>query len=188
MAGKYDSHVMIIENNNVPLLMYGNAYVFAEMRRGRLRGREWKATVFFVILLACMFYMSLFKFHMSSNPVPLGICIICLYMVTYYLYILAKKVKLEGEHIYKSSHMLGLDEKITITREGYTLENKYETLSGYWTDMTDCIDSSQFFLLMSEYSKRLIIISKKCLNDEQTEKLSEFFKHTMAIKYRTIKK
>ena len=30
--------------------------------------------------------------------------------------------------------------------------------------------------MISEYSKRLIIISKKCLDDEQNEKLAEFLK------------
>lgn len=188
MADRYNSHIMTIENNKIPLLMYGKAYTISQMRIGKLRGKEWKATVFFVVWLGCMFYMSLHRFNMSSNPVPLGICIICLYMMTYYLIILPKKIKLKGEHIYKSSHMLGKTEKITITRDEYILENKYETLSGYWTDMTDCIESSEFFLLISEYSKRLIIISKKCLDNEKTKSLSEFFKRTMTVKYRKIKK
>lgn len=188
MPDKYNSHVMTIENNKIPLLMYGNAYMLSQMRCGKLRGKEWKASVFFVVWLGCMFHMSLNRFNMSSNPVPLGISIICLYMMTYYLIILPKRVKLNGEHIYKSSHMLGRTEKILITREGYTLENKYETLSGYWTDMTDCIESSEFFLLISEYSKRLIIISKKCLDEDQMECLGNFLKRTLTVKYRKIKK
>ena len=42
--------------------------------------------------------------------------------------------------------------------------------------------------MISEYSKRLIIISKKCLDDEQNEKLAEFLKKTMPAKYRKTKK
>ncbi len=168
--------------------MYSRAYMLAHMRRGRLRGKEWKASVFFVVWLFSMFYMSVNKFNISANPVPLGICIICLYMMTYYLFILPKRITLEGEHIYKSSHMLCESERITVTRDGYTLQNKYETLCGYWTDMTDCIETDEYFLLMCDYSKRLIIISKKCIGDDETERLRDFFKRTMTVKYRKLKK
>ncbi len=188
MADIYNRHIMTIDNNKIPILMYGKAYMLSHMRRGRLKGKEWKATVFFVVWLMCMFYMSVNRFHMSANPVPLGISIICLYMMTYYLFILPKRVMLEGEHIYKSSHMLCRSEKITVTRDGYTLQNKYETLCGYWTDMTDCIETSEYFLLLGEYSKRLIIVSKKSIDDEKTECLRDFFKKTMTVKYRKVKK
>ena len=72
--------------------------------------------------------------------------------------------------------MLNKTEKVTITRDGYTIENKYEALIGYWTDILDCIETNSYYLMISEYSKRLIIISKKCLDDEQNEKLAEFLK------------
>lgn len=188
MADTYNSRVMKIENNRVSLLMYGRAYTISQMRRGMLRGKEWKASVFFVVWLGSMFYMSIHEFSLSTNPVPLGISIICLYMMTYYLFILPKRVKLNGEHIYKSSHMLNKPEKITINRDSYVIENKYERLSGYWTDITDCIETSEYFLMMSEYSPRLIIISKKSLDDSQTKELSEFFERTMTVKYRRLKK
>ena len=169
-------------------MMYGNAYMIAHMRRGRLKGKEWKASIFFAIWCCCMFYMALKHYDLISNPVPVGISIICLYMMTYYLFILPNRIKLKGEHIYKSSHMLNKTEKVTITRDGYTIENKYEALIGYWTDILDCIETNSYYLMISEYSKRLIIISKKCLDNEQNEKLAEFLKKTMPAKYRKTKK
>ncbi len=188
MSEKYNKCIMTIENNEIPLMMYGDAYMISQMCRGRLKGKEWKASVFFAIWCACMLYISIKHYDLLSNPVPTGISIICLYMMTYYLFILPKRMKLKGEHIYKSSHMLNKTETVTVTREGYVIENKYETLIGYWTDILDCIETGNYYLMISEYSKRLIIISKKCLDDEQNERLAEFLKRTMASKYRKTKK
>lgn len=188
MSEKYNKCIMTIENNEIPLMMYGDAYMISQMCRGRLKGKEWKASVFFAIWCACMLYISIKHYDLLSNPVPTGISIICLYMMTYYLFILPKRMKLKGEHIYKSSHMLNKTETVTVKREGYVIENKYETLIGYWTDILDCIETGNYYLMISEYSKRLIIISKKCLDDEQNERLAEFLKRTMASKYRKTKK
>ena len=134
MSEKYNKCIMTIENNEIPLMMYGNAYMIAHMRRGRLKGKEWKASIFFAIWCCCMFYMALKHYDLISNPVPVGISIICLYMMTYYLFILPNRIKLKGEHIYKSSHMLNKTEKVTITRDGYTIENKYEACRVFEND------------------------------------------------------
>lgn len=46
MSEKYNKCIMTIEDNEIPLMMYGNAYMIAHMRRGRLKGKEWKASIF----------------------------------------------------------------------------------------------------------------------------------------------
>lgn len=188
MSEKYNKDIMTIENNKVPLMMYGSAYMISQMCRGRLKGRRWKASIFFAVWCGCMLYIGMKHYDLVSNPVPTGISLICLYMMTYYLFILPNRIKLKGEHIYKSSHMLNKSERVTIKRDGYTIQNKYETLIGYWTDILDCIETDKCYIMTSEYSKRLIIISKACLDGKQNEMLAAFLKRTLPSKYRKTKK
>ena len=45
MSEKYNKCIMTIENNEISLMMYGNAYMIAHMRRGRLKDKIGRAHV-----------------------------------------------------------------------------------------------------------------------------------------------
>lgn len=186
MSGFYDNKLFDIKENKISFKIYADAYYISEIRHGKIKGKEWKASVFFVLWLLSMFYMSVKGFHLSKNPVPVAICVICLYMMTYYLFLLPKKTRLLGEHIYKSSHLLNKTEHIEIFRDHFVMQSRYEKIIGYWTDMSDCIECRDYFLLISEFNSRLMIIPRESVKEEEWKQISDFFMNTFPSKYRKI--
>lgn len=175
-------------DNKITILLYANAYCMYDIRKGRSNGKEWKATVFFVIALIMIFVLMTQHFIFSSVPVCTIGLIVCLYMVTYYLILLPKMARLQGEHIYKSSRLLSKPSKITIYRNGFVMQNAYEKLCGYFSSVLECVETEKSFILFGDFEKKILVISKSCLTDEMKADLSEFFENQFVRKYRKVKR
>lgn len=173
--------------NKITIILYSKAYRMYDICKGRSNGKEWKATVFFIIALAMLFILMTQHFIFSSVPVCTIGLIVCLYMITYYLILLPKMASLWGEHIYKSSHLLSKPEKIRIYSNGFIRQNAYEKSCGYFSSVSDCIETEKSFVLFGDFDKKILVISKACLTDEMKEQLSEFFVNQFVRKYRKVK-
>lgn len=173
--------------NKVTIMLYSKAYRMYDIRKGRSNGKEWKASVFFVIGLAMLFVLMTQHFVFSSVPVCTIGLIVCLYMITYYLVLLPKMAALLGEHIYKSSRLISKPEKISIYGNGFVKRNDYEKSCGYFSSVSDCIETEKSFVLFGDFDKKILVISKACLTDEMKRNLSEFFVNLFVRKYRKVK-
>ena len=103
--------------NKITIQNYAEAYRIFNLRHGASSGREWKASVFFVIGLVMLFFILMQNFNLAKVPVAIIVLLICMYMCTHYIYILPKKAKLRGEHIYKSSKLLSKPYQTEIYRD-----------------------------------------------------------------------
>lgn len=174
-------------DNKLKIQEYAKAYQLYDLRYGRSSGREWKSSVFFFLALAMFFMLAMENFNFAKLPVTVLVLLISMYMCTHYLYLLPKAAKLEGEHIYKSSHLLSKPCHITVSRDSFTLQNDYEYLKRYYTELTDCFETDEIFVLIGGMEHVITVISKRCLTDEQTQILSEHFQRETIQQYRRIK-
>lgn len=69
-------------------------------------------------------------------------------------------------------------------KEYFIMKNEYETLKRYYTELSDCIETKNIFLLIGGNEKKIIVISKNCLDDEMTDNLSRFFQKETVRQYR----
>ncbi len=174
-------------DNEIKLRDYSEAYRIYDLRCGLSMGREWKASVFFVLALGALFVMMMENFDLGRIPTASIVILISMYMCTHYLYLLPKKAKLKGEHIYRSSRLLSKPKHFKIYRDHFMFRNEYEYLKRYYTELSDCIETDNSFVLIGGTDHRVTVISKSLLNDNVIEKLSEHFSREMIGQYRRAK-
>lgn len=174
-------------DNKIKISDYSEAYRIYDLRCGLSMGREWKASVFFVLALGALFVMMIENFDLASVPTASIVILISMYMCTHYVYLLPRKAKLKGEHIYKSSGLLSKQKRFKIYRDHFIFKNEYEYLKRYYTELSDCIETDDCFVLIGGTDHKVTVISKSSLEASVIEKLSEHFSHEMIRRYRRAK-
>ncbi len=187
LSADKNSRIITEFDNEVKIDEYAKAYQIYDLMHGKSKGREWKSSFFFILSLIMFFILTAEKFNLSKIPVTAIVLLISMYMCTYYLYLLQKKAKLQGEHIYKSSHLLSKKYHFIINRNFFTVKNEFEYIKRYYTEITDCIETDEIFVLIGGMEHGVNVISKRCLTKEQSELLSEYFKSEMVNEYRRTK-
>ena len=84
--------------------------------------------------------------------------------------------------IYQSSALLSETKKFRISRDCLSYKNKWEYLKRYNSELTDCIETEELFVLIGGLENRLIVIRKKGLQEQTVEKLSEHFARELSGK------
>ena len=166
---------------------YADGYRIFDLKRGRSAGREWKSTVFFMISMAMLFFLLMSVMDIGRMPVCAAVFLISAYMCTHYVYILPRKAKLRGEHIYKSSKMLSKEYVFDVYPDYFIMRNKNESIKRYYSDVSDCIETKNIIVIIGGFEKRFIVISKRNIEKNELEKISRYFKNRMVKQYRRIK-
>ena len=183
MAGINAKPVLSFKNK-LRIREYAEGYKLYDIRRGRSAGREIKASLFFFLAMAMLFMLMLENFNIPKLPVCTIVLLICMYMCSYFIYILPNMAKLKGEHIYKSSELISKEYSFEFYKEYFIMKNEYESLKRYYTELSDCIETDDIFLLIGGMEKKVIVISKHCLEKDKCEKLSSFFQKETIRQYR----
>ena len=184
MAAAAAGNPVMSFKNKLKIREYSEGYRLFDLRRGSSSGREWKSSVFFFLGLAMLFILMMQRFNIVKLPVCAIVLLISAYMCTHYVYMLPKKAKLKGEHIFKSSKLLSKEYEFEIYKEYFVMKNEYEYLKRYYTDITDCIETDNIFLLIGGIERRITVISKRCLSEKESERLSQYFQKEMIRQYR----
>ncbi len=186
MAVNGENPVLTFQNK-LRIREYAEGYRLYDLIRGASKGREWKASVFFFLGIAMLFMLMMNDFNIPKLPVCTIVLLICMYMCTHYIYMLPKKAKLKGEHIFKSSKLLSKEYTFQFNKDYFIMENEFEKLKRYYTEITDCIETDELFLLIGGIEKQIIVISKRSLKEEESQILSHHFKREMIRQYRRTK-
>ena len=173
--------------NKLKIREYAEGYQIYDVLHGNSKGRVWKSSLFFFMAMAMLFILMMNSFNISAFPVTTLVLLICMYMCSYYIYILPKKAKLRGEHIYKTSRILSKEYSFTVKKECFIIKNDYEYIKKYYSELTDCIEIDDMFLLAGGIENRIIVISKRCLSQDEKIHLSDFLKRETVKKYRRTK-
>lgn len=176
IIAEFDSKLKIQE--------YSRAYQLYELKYGSSSGRTWKAAVFFVCGLMVLYALGMENFDFGRFPAAAVVLLICMYMVTYYACLVPKKAKLHGEHIYKSSKLLSKPKHFIISRDCFSMQNDYESLKRFYTDITDCIETDTDFILIGGVEHSLTVISKKQISQQQIQDISRHFQREMPKQYK----
>ena len=179
-----NNHCIMSFDNKLKIKEYAEGYRIFDLRCGSSRGREWKSSVFFFLALGMLFILMLNGFDISRIPVAAIVLLICMYMCSYYLYMLPKKAKLRGEHIFKSSKLLRKEYSFDLYKDYFTMKNEYEYTKKYYTELSDCIETDSIFVLIGGIEDRLTVIAKKSMNENDRIELSRIFKREMPDRYR----
>lgn len=179
--------VILKFRNQLKIREYANACMIFDLVRGKSKGREWKASVFFFIAMIMLLILMMENFNFTKVPVCAIVLLICMYMCSHYLYMLPKKAKLKGEHIYKSSKLLSKEYEFEIYQDFLIFKNQFEFLKKYYSQITDCVETNELFVLIGGVEHPIIVISKRCLDEKQCVLLSEHFQNEMVHQYRRTK-
>lgn len=166
---------------------YSEGYKLYEMRRGFGAGREIKATLFFFLAMGMLFILMLKDFDIARLPVCAVILLVCMHMCSYYIFIMPKKAKLMGEHIYKSSRLIGRTYSYEFSKEYFVMKNKYQCLKRYYTELSDSFETDDLFVLIGGIENKLIVIPKSCMESRDAEKLSGILRKETIKQYRRLK-
>ncbi len=170
--------------NKLKIREYAAGYQLYDLRHGKSKGRVWKSSVFFFIAMAMLFILMMTGFNAAGYPVVTLMLMVCMYMCSYYVYMLPAIAKLKGEHIYKSSRLLSKEYFFEIKKDCFIMKNEHEYLKKYYSGLTDCIETDDIFMLAGGIDNTIIVISKRCLSGEENSELSAFFKREMVKQYR----
>lgn len=148
---------------------------------------RWVRAVFFLLLGAGMIVMLAWeRFDFGRLPVCTAVLLICMQMCTYYFFLLPRREKLWGEHLYKSSRLINKECQMTWYSDHFTVMNAFEQLNRSYGDVSDCLESGQIILLSGGEGKESVVIAKKCLSSEQYEKLVGLLKEKLGKRYRNL--
>ncbi len=175
---------VITFKNKLRIREYAEGYRLYDIRRGKSSGREIKASLFFFLGMAMLFMLMLENFNIPKLPVCAIVLLICMYMCCYFIYMLPDMAKLRGEHIYKSSKLLSKEYTFEFYKEFFIMHNDHERLKRYYTELTDSIETDDIFLLIGGMEKKIIVIAKRCLSEDEKRRLSEFLKKETVRQYR----
>ncbi len=163
---------------------YKNAYMLYDLRHGSSKGREWKASVFFVLAVGAVWYASVQHFRLNELIMPALVLVISVYMCVYYLFIVPSRSANRAERIYKSSWYISREKQYKFYRDNFTYKNEYEYQKRYYTEIYDCIETKDTFILIGGLENSLTVIDKRQLDPKQREALSSHFRSEMIRQYR----
>ena len=92
----------------------------------------------------------------------------------------------EADRMYGSNRLLRQEETITLTREGFTIQNAYESIQGYWAEAAQCFETESFFAVAGGTERPLLILSKESIPSQRREEVSGKMKSIFAARYRRI--
>ena len=150
---------------------YKNAYKLNELRHGASRGREWKASVFFAAAVCSVWYAVSQRFILSEIIMPAILLGISVYLCVYYLFIVTSKAVNKAERIYKSSGYIPQKKHYKFYRDHYIYKNEYEYQKRYYTEIFDCIETKDLFILIGGLENKLTVIDKRQLDEKQRNDL-----------------
>lgn len=179
---------ILLIKNKISEEEYGEGCRIYDLRKGRSAGREWKASVFFALAMLMLFILMRSGFDVSSNPLSPLILAACVFMCIFYIIILPAAAEKKGRATFRKSSLLCMEYEIKIFRDRLEMKNKNEYLKRYYTEITDCIETNEIFVLIGGIEKNLLVISKNGLQEDEKDQLSRIFRKEMIRQYRKTKK
>ena len=111
----------------------------------------------------------------------------CICMAAYESMILPQRVKMEAVRMYRTNRLLQSETQLTVTRDGYTLKNRYETRTGYWSETAFCAETERSFVFCGGRERDPLIILKDVIPAEEREHFSEKMQEIFSGRYRRLK-
>lgn len=188
MNSFYDMELVRV-TSQLTLETFEQGWVAREKAVGSLRDSRFFTGLFAV--LGVMFLIvkipELARFHWENAIVGLLEFLMCMVCVVYQQIVLPQRVWSDADALYRSNRVLQSRETICLTRDGFTIENPYEQITGYWSETACCAESAQYFVFCGGLDRETIILPKNTMTDEQIARVSEKMHEVFAGRFRTVK-
>lgn len=162
---------------------YVQAYLTAQESISVFHKKEVRAGICLTAAAVIGSFIPQYKAYNATVWVPATAIFVALLLSVICYFMIPNETKIWGSRIYSSNALLALPEKITLYRDSVLIENKYEHILEYWTDFGKCIESKSLFVVTGGRERKLLVIRKQSLTEEQTNTLSAHFADTFASRY-----
>lgn len=160
-----------------------NGYVLKEKTFGRLKAAYWYGALFAALSLLTG-YMAINEITVYGRISKWMICAVLAFATVYFTVIKQNRIRKEGRSIYNTSKLLNCTFTFKVYRDSFYIENAYEQLNGYWTDVAAGLETKERIIIVSEWFSRPVIIPKTKENKEQTDAVSRHLQNTLISKYK----
>ena len=188
MPTYYEGAPIVNFENEISEEQYVRAWEVYQTRKGVLRGREIKCFFLFAAAALIAIWIPVYRSHFTTFWLPVCGIVICLVLCGYYLFLMPRAVKSHAQEVFRSNRLLGLPDRVEIYRDSFLVQNEYESLSGHWTDFSECLETPGLFVLLQGWDRTLLVIDKEDLPPEKIAVLSGHFSSVYVNKDHQLKK
>ena len=119
---------------------FSQAWRLDQEKNGRLKNIGVKrAAAVAAFLLVLVWGIPVYSRYFDTIWAPLVLAAGCGFAIFYYGFLLPHWVSQQGEASFDSQKLLGEPCEIQLYRDSYQIRNRWETISGHWTDHTACM-------------------------------------------------
>lgn len=162
---------------------YAEAFYAAQDSLSLMHKKEIKAGLCVSAAIIIGSFIPFYRTHFISFWLPAGGITIALLLAFLFYFVQPKDIKRWAVKLYEHNLLLSLPEKITVYRDCVIVQNSYEEILEYWTDFWKCIETKSFFAAIGGRERKLLIMKKQGLTNQQIEKLSAHFEDAFASRY-----
>lgn len=163
---------------------FAQGFVYRERIGGKLKNCNMYC-LFFMIAAALFMVFAYREFTMYKMVIKAAISAVLVICAVYFAVIKPNYVKKYALGLYAKSDIMRSPVTIKLYRDSFFINNEYEKLNGYWTDIIAGKEDDEKIVLVSEWTVRPIVILKKDVDKEEILKISQHLKNTLTYKYKS---
>lgn len=163
---------------------FSAAWRLDQEKNGRLKNIGVKrVAAVAAFLLVLVWGIPVYSRYFATIWAPLVLAAGSGFAIFYYGFLLPHWVSQQGEACFDSQKLLGEPCEIELYRDSYQIRNRWETISGHWTDHTACMETEELFVVTGGWDRNLLIIPKRSLEQGQVQDFHTHFERTFAKKF-----
>ena len=188
MGMTYYDHALITTERTLSPDAFEHAWMLRERAFGNLRDSK-RMTVLFGILGAAFLALKipeLAQFRWESAIAGLLEFLLCVACIIYQQIVLPQRMMSMAHDLYRTNKLLQQTERITLTRDGFEIQNRCETVRGFWSETAFCAEDEAFMIFGGGLDREMVIVAKENWTEEEKTRVSEKMKETFAGRYKYV--
>ena len=168
---------------------FENAWMLRERTAGALRDSKAMTVIYAVLGVAFLAtnIPDMIRFQWEAVIVGMLEFLLCAACIIYQQMILPQRIQNQANVMYRSNQVLQETETVILTRDGYTLKNKYETVTGFWSETAFCAENERYMIFCGGLDREMIVVTKEEWSEEQRIAVSEKMQETFAGRYKQVR-
>lgn len=163
---------------------YASAWLLYQSRFGRLKNNTLKTVLCVVVAILSGCYIPSYLTQYATFWIPAAVAAAALAAAVYFQILLPREEYKKGLTLFSNSRFLALDAKVELYRDSYVEENRYEKITGHWTDTLGCSETKELFVVMGGWDRQLLVLPKRTLSPQDTGAVSSHFQNTFVRSYK----
>lgn len=156
-------------------------WVLYEKSVGRLRDRKVLISSLVFLFAASVIFLvgGMINFVVAALTAIISLC-----AIVYFWRILPQKVCETAEFIYEKGKDIFAKQNLTVTCEGFIYENRYEKISGFWSETAFLAQDNDYFVFCENRDRNILILRKNSVEKEKIGEISDKLKEIFYGRYK----